>query len=297
MKPILFRGSGVALATPFTLDGLDEPRLRERVCRQIEQGTDAIILCGTTGEPNTMPLEERDRAVSIALDAANGRAPIIVGTGSNSTATAIKLSRHAEQLGAAGLLVVTPYYNRPNQRGLIEHFLAIADSTSIPLILYNVPNRTGVNLLPESAARLAEHRRIIALKESGTDLAQLMQTIALAGPNLGIYAGNDDLIFPVMALGGLGAISVAANIIPTEIKAITHSYLSGDMDESRTEQLRWLPLIRLLFAEPNPQPLKCAMAMLGLDSGYLRPPLHQVDTQTKAVITAELMRMGVMPAS
>ncbi len=294
MKPILFRGSGVALATPFAEDGLDEARLRERIEWQIEQRTDALIICGTTGEPSTMPQEERDRAVEIALEVSNGRVPVIVGTGSNSTRTCVKLSKRAEQLGADGLLIVTPYYNRPSQKGLAEHYLAVASEVGLPIILYNVPGRTGVNLLPETNARLAEQQNIVALKEANGDLVQLMQTISLLGEQLTIYSGEDTQVLPIMALGGAGVISVAANVIPHQMHDMAVSFLMGDVRRCRTLQMLWLPLIKLLFVEPNPQPLKAAMKLMGMDSGRLRAPLAEVGEALEARLKAELMRMGLI---
>lgn len=294
MKPILFRGSGVALATPFTEDGLDEARLRQRIEWQIQQRTDALVICGTTGEPSTMPQDERDRAVEIALEVSAGRVPVIVGTGSNSTKTCVKLSKRAEALGADGLLIVTPYYNRPSQKGLLDHYLAVSDEVNLPIVLYNVPSRTGANLLPETNARLAERENIVALKEANGDLVQLMQTIALVGDKLAIYSGEDTQVLPIMALGGCGVISVAANVIPHQVHDMACSFLMGDVRRCRTLQLLWLPLIKLLFVEPNPQPLKAALKLMGMDSGIVRPPLAQVSDQVEARIRAELDRMGLL---
>ncbi len=294
MKPILFRGSGVAMATPFSEDGLDEPRLRQQIEWQIQNRTDALIVCGTTGEPSTMPQDERDQAVEIALEVSQGRVPVIVGTGSNSTKTCVNLSKRAEALGADGLLIVTPYYNRPSQMGLLEHYFAVSDAVSTPIILYNVPGRTGVNLLPETNARLAERENIVALKEANGDLVQLMQTISLVGDGLTIYSGEDTQVLPIMALGGCGVISVAANVIPHQVHDMAVSFLMGDVRRCRTLQMLWLPLIKLLFMEPNPQPLKAAMRLMGMDSGRLRPPLAAVGAELEGRIRGELERMGLL---
>lgn len=295
MKRILFRGSGVALATPFDAEGkLDERRFQAQIVFQLGSGTDALIVLGTTGEPSTLVLDERDRMVELALEAAEKRVPVIVGTASNSTATAVKLSKRAEELGADGLLIVTPYYNRPSQAGMIDHYLTIADAVSLPIILYNVPSRTGANLMPDTVKRLSEHENIVALKEANGDLVQLMQTIALTQDALTIYSGNDDQVLPIMALGGMGVISVAANVIPRQMHDMAMSFLQGDIQRCRALQLVWLQLIKLLFIEPNPQPLKAAMQMMGVDTGVMRLPLHEVSETTREALRKEMAHMGLI---
>lgn len=294
MKPTLFQGSGVALATPFTADTVDWVRFAAQMEFQIQNDTDALIVLGTTGEPSTMPQDERDRAVELALEVADKRVPVIVGTASNSTKTCIKLSKRAEELGAQGLLIVTPYYNRPSQQGLIQHYTAVADAVETPIVMYNVPSRTGTDMKPETVARLSEHPNIVALKEANGDLVQLTQTIGLTQGNLAIYSGNDDQVLPIMALGGLGVISVAANIIPGPMHEMAQSFLDGDIERCRRLQVNWLPLIKLLFVEPSPQPLKAAMRMMGMDSGRLRLPLADIAEKNEGLLRAELARMGLI---
>ncbi len=294
MKPTLFTGSGVALATPFTSDGVDIERLRKNVCWQIESGTDALIVLGTTGEPATMTRDEKQASVKAVLETAGGRVPVIVGVGSNDTRTTIEQARWAEGLGAQGLLVVTPYYNRPSQQGLVKHYMAVADAATLPIIAYNVPARTGVNLLPETLGKLARHERIVGLKEANGNLPQLAETINETAGNMAIYSGNDDSVTTIMAMGGAGVISVAANVIPAEMHRMAQSFLDGDVEASRNLQLKFTQLIKLLFIEPSPAPLKCAMRLMGIDSGILRLPLTDIALGNQALMEKELLRLGLL---
>ncbi|MDL2206437.1 4-hydroxy-tetrahydrodipicolinate synthase [Eubacteriales bacterium OttesenSCG-928-N13] len=294
MKPTLFTGSGVALATPFDADGIDKQRMRAQVQRQIDLGTDALIVLGTTGEPSTMTQEERDECISLCVGQVQGRVPVIAGAGANDTRVSIAYARRAQRLGADGLLVVTPYYNRPSQRGLIAHYTAIADATDLPLILYNVPSRTGTDMLPETVATLSQHPNIVALKEANGNLIQLSETINLTDGRFPIYSGNDEQVLTIMALGGKGVISVAANIIPDKMHQMATRFAEGDVAGARELQLRYMKLIRLLFIEPSPAPLKAAMQMLGLDSGRLRLPLVEVSLANQALIRSELHRLGLL---
>lgn len=294
MKPILFRGTGVALVTPFTSDGIDEARLRRLVAMQRQAGTDAIIALGTTGEPATQTQAEKDMVIDIVVRAASGRVSVIVGVGSNDTRTSIDQARRAEALGAQGLLAVTPYYNRPNARGLIRHFTALADATGLPIILYNVPSRTGTDMKPDTLAALAKHPNIVGLKEANGSLSQMAEAMALCGGEIAFYSGNDDQTLPILSLGGAGVISVAANIVPEKMRELTHSFFGGDIQRARELQIELAALNRLLFVEPSPQPLKAAMRMMGLDSGRLRLPLSDIEPKNEALLKAELVKLGLI---
>lgn len=269
----LFRGSGVALVTPFRDGQVDYEAMGRLIDRQLEAGTDAVIVCGTTGEASTLTATEKDGVLSFALERVNGRVPVIAGTGSNCTAVSVRQSRRAQELGADGILAVTPYYNKASQAGLIAHYTAIADAVSIPVILYNVPSRTGVNLLPETAGVLSAHPNIRAIKEACGDAAQQADLARAADGRLCLYAGNDDQTLSILALGGAGVISAAANVAPGQMRGIVHSWFAGDAARSREMQLALLPLIRQLFADVNPIPVKAALAMLGLCGEEVRLPL------------------------
>lgn len=274
MKNPIFTGAGVAIITPFTADGkVNEKVLAEIIEYQISHSTDAIVICGTTGESATLDHNEHTQAIKVAVDVTAGRIPVIAGTGSNDTAYALKLSNDAEKLGVDGLLMVTPYYNKASQEGLIKHFNYVADRVSTPIILYNVPSRTGCEIKPETYAELAKHKMIYAAKEATGNLSSIAKTISLVPEDFAIYSGNDDQITPIMSLGGKGVISVLSNILPKVAHDIAQSALDGDFKKSAELQLKYLELCNAMFMDVNPIPVKAAMRMMGIDVGPLRLPL------------------------
>lgn len=292
----IFKGAGVAIVTPFTADDeVNYEELGRMIDFQIENGTDAIIICGTTGESSTLSHEEHDKCIRFAVEHTAGRVPVVAGTGSNSTAEAIRLSTHAEQSGADALLLVTPYYNKATQAGLIEHYTKIAQSVSIPIILYNVPSRTGVNILPETAVALAKNvKNIVAIKEASGNIAQIARLAALADGCIDIYSGNDNEIVPIMSLGGIGVISVLSNIAPKLTHDIAQNYLDGNVEESRRLQLESVSLIDALFCEVNPIPVKAAMNLMGWQAGGLRLPLSDISEANKERLKKELQKAGLL---
>jgi len=269
----MFKGSMVALVTPFINGRVDEEALRRLVDFQIDNGTDVIVPCGTTGEASTLDYDEHIRVIEVVAEQSAGRVPVIAGTGSNSTAEAIEITRKAKEAGADGALLVTPYYNKPSQEGLYRHFMTIAEAVDIPQVLYNVPGRTAVNMLPETVARLAVHPNIVAIKEASGSLQQASEIIALCGENIGVLSGDDFITFPMMACGGTGVISVVANIMPREVAAITDAFFAGNMEEARRLHLKLLKISSAMFIETNPVPVKTAATMMGKCSGELRLPL------------------------
>ena len=274
MKNPIFTGAGVAIITPFTADGkVNEKVLAEIIEYQISHSTDAIVICGTTGESATLDHNEHTQAIKIAVDVTAGRIPVIAGTGSNDTAYALKLSNDAEKLGVDGLLMVTPYYNKASQEGLIKHFNYVADRVSTPIILYNVPSRTGCEIKPETYAELAKHKMIYAAKEATGNLSSIAKTISLVPEDFAIYSGNDDQITPIMSLGGKGVISVLSNILPQVAHDIAQTALDGDFKKSAELQLKYLELCNAMFMDVNPIPVKVAMRLMGIDVGPLRLPL------------------------
>lgn len=274
MKNPIFTGAGVAIITPFTADGkVNEKVLAEIIEYQISHSTDAIVICGTTGESATLDHNEHTQAIKVAVDVTAGRIPVIAGTGSNDTAYALKLSNDAEKLGVDGLLMVTPYYNKASQEGLIKHFNYVADRVSTPIILYNVPSRTGCEIKPETYAELAKHKMIYAAKEATGNLSSIAKTISLVPEDFVIYSGNDDQITPIMSLGGKGVISVLSNILPQVAHDIAQTALDGDFKKSAELQLKYLELCNAMFMDVNPIPVKVAMRMMGIDVGPLRLPL------------------------
>ena len=274
MKNPIFTGAGVAIITPFTADGkVNEKVLAEIIEYQISHSTDAIVICGTTGESATLDHNEHTQAIKIAVDVTAGRIPVIAGTGSNDTAYALKLSNDAEKLGVDGLLMVTPYYNKASQEGLIKHFNYVADRVSTPIILYNVPSRTGCEIKSETYAELAKHKMIYAAKEATGNLSSIAKTISLVPEDFAIYSGNDDQITPIMSLGGKGVISVLSNILPQVAHDIAQTALDGDFKKSAELQLKYLELCNAMFMDVNPIPVKVAMRMMGIDVGPLRLPL------------------------
>lgn len=292
----IFKGAGVAIVTPFTQDNqVNYEELGRMIDFQIENGTDAIIICGTTGESSTLSHEEHDACIRFAVEHTAKRVPVIAGTGSNSTAEAIRLSTHAEASGADGLLLVTPYYNKATQAGLIEHYTAIANSVSLPIILYNVPSRTGVNIQPETAATLAKTvKNIVGIKEASGNIAQIARLAALADGCIDIYSGNDNEIVPILSLGGVGVISVLSNIAPRMTHDIVQTYLDGNVEESRRLQLQSVSLIDALFCEVNPIPVKAALNMMGMNAGGLRLPLSELSDKNKVRLRTELVKAGLL---
>lgn len=274
MKKTIFRGSGVAIVTPMNEDFSVNYEEFERLIEfQISNGTDAIIVCGTTGESATMNSEEYSEIIKFTVEKVNGRVPVIAGSGSNNTAIALEHSLVAQKLGADALLIVTPYYNKSSQQGLINHYTYIADRVNIPIILYNVPSRTGCNIKPETYAKLAKHPNIVAIKEASGDISAVAQTMALCGNELAVYSGCDDQIVPIMSLGGLGVISVFADICPKESHELTQKALEGDFESAGKMQLHYLELMNVLFSDVNPIPVKAALNLMGYDCGYCRMPL------------------------
>lgn len=291
----IFTGAGVAIVTPMNEDlTINFEELKRMIDDQIENGTDSIIICGTTGEASTMTHEEHLECIKVAVDHVNGRVPVIAGTGSNCTATAIYLSTEAEKYGADAVLTVSPYYNKATQGGLIKHFGAIADAIHIPMVLYNVPSRTGCNILPETVAALAkEHDNIVAVKEASGNISQVAKLAKLTEGKVDIYSGNDDQIVPVLSLGGKGVISVLSNVAPRQTHEIVASYLAGDVKTSMEMQLKALPLVDQLFCEVNPIPAKAAMKLLGWNAGPLRAPLTEIEDAHLENLKREMIAYGL----
>lgn len=274
MKKIIFKGCGTAIATPFNENGVNYAEFEKLLKFQVENGADAIIVCGTTGEASTMTDSERKETIKFAIDTIDGRIPVIAGTGSNCTASAIELSKFANNVGADGILVVTPYYNKATQNGLIEHYKAIASAVpNTPIIMYSVPSRTGVNILPKTCLELSKIPNIVAIKEASGNLSQVAEIAALCGDNLNIYSGNDDQVLPVLSLGGLGVISVFSNIAPKKFSDMIKNFWDGNIKEATSTQLESLELINALFCEVNPIPVKAALNLMGYDFGTPRLPL------------------------
>jgi len=289
-KPI-FTGSGVAIVTPFTNDGIDFDKLGELIEFQISEGTDAIVICGTTGEASTMPDDEHKSAIRFAVEKVNKRVPVIAGTGSNDTRHAIELSKYAEEADADAILSVTPYYNKTSQRGLVEHFKAVANSIKIPVILYNVPSRTNLNINPETVKTLSEVDNIVAIKEC--NINQVGDIINLCGDKITVYSGNDDLVVPLLSMGGKGVISVMANIIPKDTHDMVAKYLSGDIEGSRKIQLKTLNLIKALFIDVSPIPVKAAMNLLGMNVGSCRMPLIDMTENNLKILQKSMEDYGL----
>ena len=292
---MIFKGSAVALVTPFDENGnVNFDKIKELVDFQIENGTDAIVACGTTGEASTMNDEEHLAAIKAIIDAADKRVPVIAGTGGNDTAHSIYLSQEAEKLGADALLIITPYYNKANKSGLRKHFVSIANSVKLPIILYNVPSRTKVNIPPALVADLARNvDNIVALKEACGDLAQVAEVCRLVPDDFAVYSGNDDSILPLLSLGGSGVISVLANVCPRETHDLVAKFFEGDIEGSRKLQLGMKPLIDALFIEVNPVPVKTAVNLLGFNVGDLRLPLAEMEEEDLEVLKRELVNWGL----
>ena len=291
----IFKGAGVAIVTPMFEDGsVNYDKLKEILEEQIARETDAIIICGTTGESATMSEKEHSEVIKFAIDTVAKRIPVIAGTGSNCTQTAIELSKQAEEDGADALLLVTPYYNKATQNGLIAHYKAIAESVSLPIILYNVPSRTGCNILPETAAYLGKNvENIVAIKEASGNISQVAKLKALAGDSLDIYSGNDDQVIPLLSLGGIGVISVLSNVAPKFTHDMVMKYLEGDHETALNMQLEALPLIDALFCEVNPIPVKAAMNLMGKEVGPLRAPLTVMEDAHQQKLAQVMKDFGI----
>jgi len=294
MKDIIFTGAAVAIVTPFTEDGINFSELKKLIDFNIENGTDAIVIAGTTGESSTMTDEEHREVIRFTVEYVNKRVPVIAGTGSNDTVYAVELSKYAESVGADALLLVTPYYNKTTQTGLIKHYNYIADRVNIPIILYNVPSRTGVNIAPETYAELAKHPRIVATKEASGDLSAIAKIKALCKDELNIYSGNDDQIVPILSLGGKGVISVFSNIMPKESHEICSLYFEGKVEESCNLQTKYLDLINTLFIEVNPIPVKTALGIMGYNVGPLRMPLFPMEGKNLEKLREELAKNNLI---
>lgn len=284
MKKLIFTGAAVALVTPFNEEGINYSELKKLIDFNIENGTDAIVIAGTTGESSTMTDEEHREVIRFTVEYVNKRVPVIAGTGSNDTMYALGLSKYAEEVGVDGILLVTPYYNKTTQSGLIKHFNYIADRVNVPIILYNVPSRTGVNIAPETYFELAKHPHIVATKEASGDLSAVAKIRSLCGDNLTIYSGNDDQIVPILSLGGKGVISVLSNVIPKETHDMCKLYFEGKVEESSELQVKYLDLIDALFIEVNPIPVKTALGLMGYNVGSLRMPLFPMEGKTLDVL-------------
>lgn len=291
----LYRGSGVAIVTPFTTNNeVNYTKLAELIEWHIDQGTNAIIACGTTGESPTLTDEEHKKVIECAIETANKRIPVIAGSGSNDTAYAVQMSKHAEEVGADGLLCITPYYNKPTQKGLIANFTAIADAVNIPIIMYNVPGRTGCNLLPATVAKLAEHKSICGIKEASGNISQVAEVARLVPDDFFIYSGNDDMVVPLMSLKGDGVISVVANIAPKDTHDMVQYFIDGNVKAACEMQLKMKPLIDALFCETNPIPVKTAMNLMGKDAGPLRLPLVDMYENNLELLKQRMREYGLI---
>ena len=295
MKNTIFTGAGIAIITPFSKDGsINYDRLGEMIDYQIENGTDAIIICGTTGEASTMTDEEHLECIRYAVERTAKRVPVIAGTGSNDTKYAVELSKEAEALGADALLLVTPYYNKTTQKGLIMHFTTIADAVNIPIVLYNIPGRTGMAIEISTVKELAKHKNIVAIKEASGNISYCAKLIAECGDVIDVYSGNDDMVVPLMSLGGKGVISVASHVIPKQMHDMVQYCLDNNFAEATKLQLEYLDLINALFIEVNPIPVKEAVNMTGVDVGSCRMPLCDMTDEHKAVLKAKLEKHGLI---
>lgn len=290
----IFKGSGVAIVTPFRNEGIDFKKLEELLEWHVNEGTDAIIICGTTGEATTMTEEEKKETIKFTVNVINKRIPVIAGTGTNDTLKSIKMSKYAESVGVDGLLIITPYYNKTNNEGLLKHFEAINNAVSIPIIVYNVPSRTNLNITPEQLLKLSKLRNIKAIKEASGNISQIAKMKSLCGDSIDIYSGNDDQIIPIMSLGGIGVISVVANIVPKVIHELTTAFLNKNYDKALKLQLEYLDLCNTLFIETNPIPIKTAMNLASKDVGLLRLPLYEMDENNKNKLILVLKKYNLI---
>ena len=293
MSEPLFVGCGVALVTPFGPDGVREETLRELVRFQLREGTDALVVNGSTGEAATMTPEEQRRSAAVVVEEAGGRVPVIVGVGGSDTAVVADLARGARGAGADALLVSAPPYNKPPQRGIVAHYRAVLDAADLPVVVYNVPGRTASNILPATLEELAEDERVVGVKEASGDVCQVAEIARRLGDRVALYSGNDDQVVPLLALGGKGVISVLANIAPAAVSRMVHTFLAGDLEESRRIQLEYYPLIGALFREPNPIPVKAAVAALGYDVGDVRLPLVPISDEAAAELRLRMREAGL----
>lgn len=294
MKQIIFKGCGTAIITPFNKNGVNFEEFKKLIEFQIENKVDAIIVCGTTGESSTMTLEERKQTIRFAVDTVNNRIPVIAGTGGNCTSSVIELTKYAESIGVDGALIVTPYYNKTTQEGLLCHYSTIAKQTRLPIILYNVPSRTGVNILPQTCKKLSEIENIVAIKEASGNLSQIAEIANLCEDNLHIYSGNDDQITSILAVGGIGVISVLSNIAPRFTHNIVENFIQGNVATAIEGQLKAIPLIKALFSEVNPIPIKSALNMIGYNVGTPRLPLVEMSDSGKEKLKNELIKFGLI---
>lgn len=293
MKHTIFKGAASAIITPFTKDGIDYDTFGRLLDWQITEGIDAVVVAGTTGESATITDDEFKQLTEFSVKKINKRIPLIMGTGSNNTAHAIEKSKLAEKLGADALLLVTPYYNKATQQGLIEHYNAIAKETKLPIILYNVPSRTGVNILPQTVFELSKTDNIVAIKEASGNISQIAQVCSLCKDTIDVYSGNDDQIIPIMSLGGLGGISVLSNILPKETSKMCHLFLDGKIEEAANEQLKYIKLINSLFSEVNPIPVKSAMSHIGFGENYVRLPLTKMNKELEEKMLQNMRDVGM----
>lgn len=294
-KNRIFTGAGVAIVTPMNADGsVNYEAMGQLIEQQVQGGTDAIIVCGTTGESSTLTDEEHRRVIQFTVAQVNHRIPVVAGTGSNDTAYCLELSQEAEKMGVDGLLLVTPYYNKCSQKGLIRHYLTVADAVNLPMILYSVASRTGVNILPETLKELSKHPNIVAVKEASGSISQVAKIRHLCGDDLDVYSGNDDQIVPLLSLGGIGVISVLSNLMPKETHDICQLYFDGKVQESAALQLKLLDLINNLFSDVNPIPVKEALNMMGFPAGPCRMPLCEMDDAPREKLRASMAALGLL---
>ena len=291
----IFKGSAVAIVTPFNKDNkVDYEKLKELLEWHIEEKTDAIVICGTTGEASTMTKEEKEKTIKFTVDTVNKRIPVIAGTGTNNTEASIEMSKYAESVGVDALLVITPYYNKTTNKGLFKHFEAINNAVNTPIILYNVPSRTGVNITPKQLLELTKLNNIIAIKEASGNISQIAEMKSICKDKLDFYSGNDDQTIPIMALGGLGVISVLANIMPREVHDMTQAYLNGDIKKALNLQLDTIDIISKLFIETNPVPVKTALNIMGKEVGNLRLPLCEMDDNNLDLLIETLKKYNLI---
>lgn len=293
MKTPIFEGMASAIITPLNEKGIDYELFAKLVEWQIAEGIDGLVVCGTTGEGSTLSDEEHKSAIEFMVKQVAGRVPVIAGTGSNDTAYAVELTKHASLMGVDGVLTVTPYYNKATQKGLIKSFTQIADASSVPVILYNVPSRTGVNIAPKTVLELSKHPNINAIKEASGDISQIAEIAHLCGDNINIYSGNDDQVVPIMSLGGKGCISVLSNLLPKETSEMCRLFREGDVKAAARLQLKYIPLINALFSEVNPIPVKAAMAKMGFCEDYLRLPLTPMEDATRENLYLQMKNAGI----
>ena len=294
MKSIIFKGCGTALATPFDENGINFKVFEEMIENQIKESVDALIVCGTTGESSTMTEKERKDAIKFVVDITKKRVPVIAGTGSNNTVQAISMTKYAEEVGCDACLVVTPYYNKTTQAGLIAHYKAIAESTKLPIILYSVASRTGVNILPETCLELSKISNIVAIKEASGNISQITKIKQLCKDNLNIYSGNDDQVIPILSVGGIGVISVLSNVAPNYTHDMCNNFFNGNQKEALDMQLKALDLISALFSEVNPIPVKHALKLAGFDFGIPRLPLVELTDKNKAILEKAMKEMNLI---